>query len=140
MCNTCCPISLTSSRTHPYHYPFTQIAKRVVGGIFTYGNLLDTSAIFLRVLQAPEVRELTIIGGQRDHRTKYWETVESIVGNIKSFLSVVLHTEGTRTTVNQRAYRTVLAACSGQNLKEQRHVREASEALVGALQILFCSH
>ena len=105
----------------------------MISGIFTYGNLLDTSAIFIRVLQAPEIRELTTIGRQRDHRTKYWQTIESIVDNIKSFLTVVLHSKGCRTTENQRTYRTVLMACSGQNLKEQRNVREAGDALVGSL-------
>ena len=49
-----------------------QIARTVTRYIFTYGNMLDTSAIFLSVLQHPEIRELTLVGGRAEHNQKYW--------------------------------------------------------------------
>jgi len=105
----------------------TQIAKKVVSSLFTYGSLLDTSAVFTRVLESPEIRELVTIGGHPDNRHKYWDTLKAITANIKEYLTVVLGTKGSRSTVNQRAYRTVLAACSGTNLK---NVRQTSDVLV----------
>ena len=98
--------------------------------VFTYGNLLDTSAVFVRMLQSPEIRELTLLGGHRDNREKYWQTLEAIVANITSYLTVVLQTKGPRTTINQRAYRTVLAACSGENLVKQKSMSTAGTVLV----------
>ena len=98
--------------------------------IFTYANLLDTSAVFLRILRAPDIRELVNFGGHRDSRKKYWETLNAIAENIKKYLTVVLQSKGPRTTVNQRAYRTVLAACTGSNLRRQKNLRLASDVLV----------
>ena len=106
-----------------------QIANRVVSHIFTYGSLLDASALLSRVLNAPEIRELASIG-RSDRSPKYWQTVQAIIENVENYLTVLLQTKGPRTTVNARAFRTVLAACSGQNLQEQRRVHEASMILV----------
>lgn len=107
-----------------------QIARKLVSGIFTYDNMLDTSAVFVRLLQSPEIRELALVGGHRDNRKKYWETLESIAENIKGYLTVILQTKGPRTTINQQAFRTILAACSGPNLAQQRNMREAGDVLV----------
>ena len=107
-----------------------QIAKLTVKGNFTYGSILDTSAVFVRVLQAPEVREMINIGQKVDHRSKYWEAVKSIIDNIANYLTVILETKGPRTTLGQRAYRTVLAACSGKNLVDGRHQEQAARILV----------
>ena len=86
--------------------------------------------MFLRILRAPEIRELVNFGGHRDSRKKYWETLNAIAENIKKYLTVVLQSKGPRTTVNQRAYRTVLAACTGSNLRRQKNLRLASDVLV----------
>ena len=108
-----------------------QIANRVVTHIFTYGNLLDTSAVLGRVLQAPEIREMTMLGrSSGDHTAKYWQTVQAIVQNLKKYLTVLLKTKGSRTTVDARAFRTVLAACSGPNLTQLKRVHAASTILV----------
>ena len=115
------------------HYIFVimQIAKNIVSKFFTYGSLLDTSAVLVRVLQAPELREIVEIAGKKqDNTPKYWETVQAIVQNIEHYLTVILQTKGTRATVDERAYRTVLAACSGENLKTNRRVHQAGMILV----------
>ena len=114
-----------------YFLLILQIANRLVSHIFTYGSLLDASALFGRVLNAPEIRELASIGrSSGDRSPKYWQTVQAIIENVENYLTVLLQTKGPRTTVNARAFRTVLAACSGQNLQEQRRVHEASMILV----------
>lgn len=97
--------------------------------IFTYGSLLDASALFQRILQRPEVRELGTIGGHGNQRQKYWDTLRSIVNNIQEYLTVVLRTKGSRTKMNEQTYRTILAACSGINLKRESKVYLASELL-----------
>ena len=108
-----------------------QIVNRVVTHIFTYGNLLDISAVLGRVLQAPEIREMAMLGRSTStHAAKYWETVEAIVQNVQNYLTVLLKTKGSRTTVDARAYRTVLAACSGPNLTQHKRVHAASTILV----------
>ena len=107
-----------------------QITKRLMQGIFTYGNLLDTSAVIVRVLSAPEFREMLVIGQQRDHRAKYWQTLQAIIDNIKKYLTVILQTKGSRTTIDARAYRTVLAACSGKNLTKLRSIHATGTILV----------
>ena len=86
--------------------------------------------MFARVMKSPEIRELTMIGQHREHREKYWQTVQLIIDNIEKYLTVILQTKGSRTTVANRAYRTVLAACSGKNIKEQRIVGQTSKILV----------
>ena len=98
--------------------------------IFTYGNILDTSAIFLRLLQTPEIRELTFVGSRTEHSYKYWQAVETIIDNISNYLNEILATKGTRTTVAQRAYRTVLAACSSSKLVGQKNIVQAASVLV----------
>ena len=113
-----------------------KIVKQLVKGLFTYGNLLDTTNIFQRFLGSPEVREIGSIGLLRDNRERRWKTVEAIVENIQRYLTVILeckgstHTGGSRSTIDERAYRTVLAACSGENLVKQRLRFEASQCLV----------
>ena len=97
--------------------------------IFTYGNILDTTAIFVSFLQAPEIRELALIGGRTQHSQKHWDTIETIIANIKDYLNNILGTKGSRTTVAQRAYRTVLAACSSSKLAEEKNVRRAAAVL-----------
>ena len=104
--------------------------------IFTYGNILDTSAIFLRLLQTPEIRELTFVGSRTEHSYKYWQAVETIIDNISNYLNEILATKGTRTTVAQRAYRTVLAACSSTKLADQKNISQAASVLVSIYMII----
>ena len=111
-------------------YCCSQIAKIVTKCIFTYGNILDTSAIFLRLLQTPEIRELTLIGGHTDNKAKYWQTIESIINNISKYLHEILSTKGSRTTRAQQTYRTLMAACSGPNLAENKNINRAASVLV----------
>lgn len=107
-----------------------QIAKHAVRSIFTYDNMIDTSAILLRVMQTPEIRELTLVAGGPDRRQQGWQAAQAVIDNIKRYLTVSLHTKGSRTTENQRAYRTVVAACSGHNLVSQRKLSETGRLLV----------
>ena len=84
----------------------------------------------MRVLQKPEVRHLTTIGCAEPHTHSYHRAVTAIIQNLKKYLTVVMTTKGTRKTVEQRCYRTVLAACSGSNLVQQKLMGTASQVLV----------
>ena len=106
-----------------------QIAKQVVRNIFTYDIPLDAAAGFFRVIQAPEIRELALIAGVPNHKQKRWQVMQFLILNLKRYLTVTLQTKGSRTTVDQRAYQTVLAACSGPNLSGG-HLRETGRLLV----------
>ena len=77
------------------------------------------------------MREIINIGQHVDHRTKYWAAVKSIIDNIVNYMTIILQTKGPRTTLAERAYRTVLSACTGKNLQEDRHQEEAGRILVG---------
>jgi len=105
-----------------------QIAKRIVHAVFTYGNVLDASAVFLKILKHPEIRELSVIGAERGRR--HSQVLQSIIDNLNKYLTTIMATKGSRTTLEQRAYRTVMAACSGTNLQRNRHVSHASSLLV----------
>ena len=54
---------------------------------------------------------------------------DRIISNIKDYLTNVLATKGTRKTLAQQAYRTVVAACSGANLVEARLLRKTCTLL-----------
>ena len=115
------------------HICVMQVAQRIVSGIFTYGSLLDTSAVLVRVLQAPELREMAIVGRNPEERTqKYWTTLQAIVENVAEYLTVLQRTKGARTTANEQSYRTVLAACSSGNLGKHRCIHQAGIILVCA--------
>ena len=106
-----------------------QISKVLVGHVFTYGNVLDASAIFLRILQTPEIRELTRMGGRRIKNPKYWDNLQAMVDNIRDYLHEILETKGSRSTANQRSYRTVVAACTGANIVQSRTQAQAAAVL-----------
>ena len=105
---------------------FLQIGSAIVKKIFTYGNLMDASHLLSNVLKRPETRQLT------QHIMQTSTTVgitDVIVSNIKSFLGTTMKARGTRKTLEQQTYRTVVAACAGDNLVSQKLLRKASEAL-----------
>lgn len=91
----------------------------------------------MKLLKSPEIRELTLIGGHAEHRVKYWETIEAITTNINEYLNRVLATKGSRSTGNEQAYRTVLAACAGQNIVANRNICRAAGILVSASYSFF---
>ena len=104
--------------------------------ICTYGSVLDTRAVFVKVCEMPEIREiaslayLNIVGDKRMNRLR---SMEAVIHNLKSYLTKVLQTKGSRSTLDQRAYRTVLAACSGTNLLNDKYMILASRALVSTI-------
>ena len=106
----------------------TQVVKILVRQVFTYGSVLDATSILLRFLQSPEIRELTQLGSHKGKHA-YWDSMQAIVDNVSNYLNGILETKGPRTTANQRAYRTVLAACAGPNLVESRIQTKAASVL-----------
>ena len=117
-----------------------QIAGAIVKQIFTYGTMSESSSIFLRILASPEIRELSLFGrhDMRDrhaqyHPAAYWQAMQAVVASLKHYLSTILKTKGSRHTVAQRAYRTVVAACSSVNLNEMRLVQTCAKLLVSRL-------
>ena len=106
-----------------------QIVRTLVKGVYTYGSVLDTVAVFAKFLQTPEIRELTLIGCHGGLSENYRQTVDAIISNIGEYLSVLMKTKGPRTTEGERAYRTVLAACSGENLRAERRLASAGTIL-----------
>ena len=105
---------------------FLQIGSAIVKKIFTYDNLMDASHLLSNVLKRPETRQLTQYIIQTSTTVGITDT---IVSNIKSFLGTTMKARGTRKTLEQQTYRTVVAACAGDNLVSQKLLRKASEAL-----------
>ena len=106
--------------------------------VFTYGNVLDAGAMFLKILRHPEIRELSVIADNDSERGGRQPVLELIIDNLNHYLTTIMEAKGSRTTVNQRAYRTVMAACSGANLEQNRHVAHASSLLVLYLICIIC--
>ena len=93
-----------------------QIASIIGKHLFVYGNLADASHVLTNVMQRPEVRYLANFADSSKQTVKYRQAGDAILANIKNYLNELMTTKGPRTTIAQRAYRTVVAACSGANL------------------------
>ena len=109
-----------------------QIARAAARAVCTHGSVLDARAVLIKFFETPEIRELIYLSSLNlvgDKRMKHWRILQSIVENINMYLTNILKTKGSRTTVAQRAYRTVLAACSGPNLK---YIDNACKVLVSS--------
>ena len=109
-----------------------QIASAIAKKFFVYGNLLDTAEVFRRVWQKPECRYLAEMceNGNKKVNKKQLVVADSIIENIHSYLSEMMATKGTRKTLNQQAFRTVVAACCGKNLRQNRVIEASSNSLV----------
>ena len=105
-----------------------QIAKVIVRQVFTYGSVLDAGGILSRVLQTPEIRELALV--RRDKSEKEWKIMNAVMENLRDYLSRISKTKSTRKTLSERAFRTVVAACSGQNLRDNRLIQTLCRELV----------
>lgn len=106
-----------------------QISSALVKGLFCSGNILDSVEVFARFLKKPEVRHLTLKGCP-DHQTeKCQRTITAIVENIKDYLNSFLSATGSRKTLEQQAFRTVVTACSGSNLRQKKLMTQTSRAL-----------
>ena len=97
--------------------------------MFVYGNLIDVSCVFQQVMARPEMRHLANFADASHQTAKYRQAADAIVANIKNYLQQLLKVKGSRTTISQRAYRTVVAACSGANLVTNTLLRKTSEVL-----------
>ena len=108
-----------------------QIVTAVVRQVFTYGSVLDSREIFLRILNAPAIRELAHDAGRNNGKgPKHWRSVEQVIDNVRNYLTKILYTKGSRTTVDQRAYRTVMAALSGENIVKSKSLMLVASLLV----------
>lgn len=109
---------------------FSQITKSIVRQFFTYGNTLDVCELFTRFMDIPEVRHLTQMGSDDFHSVQLRATVDIMMRNMSDDLTKILATKGTRTTIDQQAYRTVVAACSGPKLRDNKLMGNACRILV----------
>ena len=107
-----------------------QISSALAKGMFCRGNILDVAEVFSRFLQKPEIRHLALTGCPSNQNEKYQRSITGIVENINKYLTTILATKGSRQTLDQQAYRTVLAACAGPNLKQQHLMKETGRVLV----------
>ena len=96
-------------------YLMLQISQVIVNQLFVYDNLADAGHVLNHVLKRPETRHL-LNWSWTSKATTVSGVTDGIVDNIKIFLGKVMVTKGTRKTLEQQTYRTVLAACSGENL------------------------
>ena len=71
------------------------------------------------------------------HTVKYLTTVDAIIVNIKNYLSEMMKSKGPRAKLAQQTHRTVIAACCGVNLKENKICTNAAKVLVSSIVIFF---
>ena len=117
-----------------------QISTIVVRHIFTYGNLCDTHEIFVRILSCPEIRELTRMAGLPGVKgPKHWSSIEAVISNVKNYLNQILESKGSRNALDQQAYRTVLAACTGTNLVDSKTLCYVAGLLVSVVLLFLLS-
>lgn len=90
--------------------------------------MLDAGAILARVLNYPEIRELAQIG--RVTAEHNFKAMGAIITNLKAYLTKISRVKGSRRTVHERAFRTVVAACSGDNIRELKLYNKVCEELV----------
>lgn len=109
-----------------FYYLLLQIVSKILKEVFVYGNLMDTSHILGKLLQRPEARYLTSFTMTATIENS---VSEAIVSNIKNYLGTMMKTKGTRKTLEQQTYRTVLAACSGENFAAGKLLSKAAAAL-----------
>ena len=120
-----------------------QICKALVKGLYCYGNTLDVHEIFKRFMTLPGIRYLQEIGLDSTQSLQVRATVDAIVENVSNYLTEIMQTKGTRQTVEQQAYRTVMAACMGPNMREAKLMTQAALTLVSyaiCIFILTCTH
>ena len=93
-----------------------QIVKRIAESLFVYGNMFDAVKLLLKLLKRPDVRYLVKYDNAdyRDH--KHVKAVDSVISNIKVYLSELMAVKGSRTKLTAQTFRTVVSACSGPNL------------------------
>lgn len=118
-----------------------QIASVIARNIFVYGNLLDSADLLLRFLKKPEIKYLIQFEESLympDNKVR--KVFKAVIENIKNYLSEVMETKGPRTKLATQAFRTVVAACSGPNLVQDRTLTAASAALVSffSLSLIIC--
>ena len=70
------------------------------------------------------------------HTVKYLATVDAIIVNIKNYLSEMMKSKGPRAKLAQQTHRTVIAACCGVNLKENKICTNAAKVLVSSIVII----
>ena len=81
-------------------------------------------------MEVPEIRHLTEIGSDHSKSMQVRTTVDAMIANVSDYLTKILATKGSRSTIDQRTYRTVVAACSGSNLREKKLMGYACRILV----------
>ena len=114
-----------------------QIAKSISQDIFLRGNMLDTVELFLKILKRREIRYLLKyenLDGLNKKRTK---AIDSVFSNLKTYLTELMVTKGPRNKLATSAFRTVVAACSGPNLRENRVLTQAGNILVSHTPFFF---
>ena len=114
-------------------HSLAQICNALLQQLFCYGNTLDVLEVFHRMMTKPATRYLQEIGSDCTQSTQVRETIDAIMKNVTNYLTTILQTKGTRQTIEQQAYRTVVAACAGPNLRENRLMDSASRVLVSKL-------
>jgi len=103
-----------------------QVGTAIMKQFFVYGNLMDATNVFDNVIKRPAARYLAecLLTS-----TSSASVTDAIVTNIKNFLGKTMKTKGTRKTLEQQTYRTVMAACSGDNIVASKLLHKASKAL-----------
>lgn len=97
---------------------------------FIYGNTVDVCDLFKRFMSIPEVRHLIHMGTDNFKSARLQTTIDLLMKNMSAYLKEVLKTKGARNTIDQQAYRTVMASISGSNLRTNRLIEEVSSLLV----------
>jgi hypothetical protein len=113
-----------------------QIVKCIVRDIFVYGNMFDTVVLLLKVFNTPEVRYLLKKESSLTFRdSRDTKAINAVFANVKTYLNELMAVKGSRNKLAAQTFRTVVAACSGSNLCEQRTLTHAGRLLVSAIFI-----
>ena len=107
-----------------------QIVKCLVKSLFVHGNVLDTIELLLKLLKKPELRHLLKYENVSGHDKRHAKAVAGVIANLKTYLGDLMATKGSRNKLAAQTFRTVVAACCGENLRQDRTLKKAGSILV----------
>ena len=117
-----------------------QIVKCITKNLFIYGNVVTTTILLQKLFNKPEIKYLLKYDDANFFDPKDKKTAEGVIANLKTYLSELMAVKGSRTKLAAQTFRTVVSACCGKNLMDERTLTRAAKMLVSAATCFFCCH
>ena len=114
-----------------------KIVKYITKSLFVYGNVFATTTLLQKLLKKPEIKYLLKFDNPNYFDPKDKKTVLGVIANLKAYLHELMAVTGSRTKLAAQTFRTVVSACCGQNLIDERTLTRAAKMLVSVAACFF---